>query len=108
MAFKDKTNYKISYSCNDLIKELKKDINEFGEGLKLYVITENLCGAKIYKDYNFYNGKNIGFKPREKEKVETITAGKLLKLYQRQNTVLWYNTDFVQYLYYKNREITKI
>ena len=36
MAFKGKTNYKISYSCNDLIKELKKDINEFGEGLKLY------------------------------------------------------------------------
>ena len=88
MAFKYKTNYKISYSCNDLIKKKKKDINEFGEGLKLYVITENLRGAKIYKDYNFYNGKNIGFKPCGKEKVETITAGELLKLYQKQNTVL--------------------
>lgn len=95
MAFKDKTNYKISYSCNDLIKELKKDINEFGEDLKLYVITENLYGAKIYKDYNFYNGKNIGFKPCGKEKVEIITAGELLELYQKQNTVLWYDTYFV-------------
>ena len=44
---KTKLITEISYSCNDLIKELKKDINEFGEGLKLYVITENLFGAKI-------------------------------------------------------------
>lgn len=56
--------------------------------LKTKLITENLFGAKIYKDYNFYNGKNIGFKPCGKEKVETITAGELLKLYQKQNTVL--------------------
>ena len=56
--------------------------------LKTKLITENLFGAKIYKDYNFYNGKNIGFKPCGKEEVKTITAGELLKLYQKQNTVL--------------------
>lgn len=88
MAVKNTNGLKISYNCDDLIYELKKDIKEFGSDLKLYVVTEKMRGAKIYKEYNFYNGKGIGFKLNAAEHLEVVKANELLKLYEKQNAIL--------------------
>lgn len=74
---------KVSFECTELIKELKQDIEEFGDSLELYVITEQVAGVTIYKDYDFE-------KPQIKdpESVQRISAADLLKKYESQNRLI--------------------
>ena len=96
MAIQNKDGLWVSYACEDLIEELKSDLQEFGDGNeKVYVIVENRDGVKIYKDYNFIEdpedesdtqghgfGELLG-----SESVETITMAELLDKYKQQNKI---------------------
>lgn len=80
---KEDKKMKVSYECSELIEELKQDIAEFGNDMELYVITEQVSGVTIYKDYDFE-------KPQIKdpESVQKISAADLLKKYEYQNRII--------------------
>lgn len=44
---------RISYECEDLIKELEDDIAEFGGDMIVDVVTMRAKGVTLYIDYNF-------------------------------------------------------
>lgn len=93
MAITNNDGIQIAYVCKDLIKELKKDLHEFGNE-DVYVITEYRDGVKLYKDYNFMEdddesdtiGHGFG-ELLENESVETITMAELLDKYKQQNKI---------------------
>ena len=87
MAFVNKQGLNISFACDDLIEELKEDISEFGEGLQVEVITFERYGVKLYGQYNFVddNDTRHAFKLKPNEKLEHMTAGELLRLYEQQD-----------------------
>lgn len=90
MAFINSQGAKISYECEDLIDELSEDILEFGESLEVEVITAEYCGVTIYKDYNLPSegDPENDFQLAEGETLVRISAVKLLKLYEEQDSVL--------------------
>lgn len=89
MAFRNALGQAISFDCSDLIKELKEDIDEFGEDLILQVVTEERKGVTIYKDYYY-----IDDEPDKKanllkgEGLQKIAAVDLLMLYEQENSIL--------------------
>lgn len=89
MAFINNLGMAISFDCSDLIEELKEDIDEFGEDLTLEVVTEEMEGVTIYKDYHFI-GDDMGEKVSlsEGEHLQKITAVDLLMMYERENGIL--------------------
>lgn len=90
MAFINSQGAKISYECEELIDELSEDIREFGESLEVEVITAQQCGVTIYKDYNLLSegDSENDFQLAEGESLVKISAVKLLKLYEEQDSVL--------------------
>ncbi len=90
MAFKNALGKAISYDCSDLIEELKADIEEFGGNKIFEVVTEEIEGVTIYKDYNFIDDdKSTAFELSENEKLQRMTATALLLLYEQENTILY-------------------
>lgn len=80
MSIFDKEGNRISYDSDDLIRELKADIEEFGNfKVKAYYKREN--GAKLYMDYQF-----------EEEEIEgnydLVAASFLLNYLKKQNDSL--------------------
>ena len=51
MAFVNEDGLQVSFFCDDLIAELKEDIDEFGGHMLVDVITQQSHGATLYKDY---------------------------------------------------------
>lgn len=89
MAFTNKYGQKISYDCQELIKELKEDIVEFGGDIIIEVVTEEREGVTLYKDYNFIDdNEETDFVLNDNEKLERITASALLVLYEKENEIL--------------------
>lgn len=89
MAFTNEQGQLISYSCADLIQELKKDIAEFGESLIVDVVTEVVQGVTVYKDYNFIDGDTTtDFKLEPGETMRQMSAVALLVAYEQQNRIL--------------------
>lgn len=74
---------KVSFECSELIKELKQDIAEFGNDLELYVVTDQVAGVTIYKDYDFEESQT-----NDPESVQRISAADLLKIYEEQNSII--------------------
>lgn len=89
MAFTNEQGQLISYSCTDLIQELKEDIAEFGESLIVDVVTEVIQGVTIYKDYNFIDcDSSTDFKLEPEENIRRMSAVALLVVYEQQNSIL--------------------
>lgn len=92
MAFRTPGGIAVSYDCEDLIRELTRDILEFGKDLEVEVVTDSRNGVKIYKDYNFIrhgdepDGFEFDLLPYES--MERIKAMDLLKLYEEENEIL--------------------
>lgn len=77
MAIFDKDGNRISYDSEDLIRELKADIEEFGNfKAKAYYKREN--GAKLYTDYQFEEDNLKG-------SYDLVDAAFLLKYLNKQN-----------------------
>lgn len=89
MAFVNKEGMRISFDCDELIEELKYDIQKSGTSLQVLVVMEVRYGVELYKDYNLDDGTgDIGFQLKDGEHVVKMTAGELLKLYEAENSVL--------------------
>lgn len=79
-------NISVSFECTELIKELRRDIADFGENLIVEVIATQLHGIMIYKDYNFISDdENTKFELKQNEKLVKMPAIELLKLYEKEN-----------------------
>jgi hypothetical protein len=79
-------NISVSFECTELIKELRRDIADFGENLIVEVIATQLHGITIYKDYNFISDdENTKFELKQNEKLVKMPAIELLKLYEKEN-----------------------
>lgn len=79
-------NISVSFECTELIKELRRDIADFGENLIVEVIATQLHGITIYKDYNFISDdENTEFELKQNEKLVKMPAVELLKLYEKEN-----------------------
>ena len=87
MAFLNNKGQSISFDCSDLIEELKRDIEDFGEDLLVDVVTEKREGVTIYKDYNFAGDDGPPFDLRSSESVERMTATALLAFYEQENSI---------------------
>ena len=94
MAFVNEYGEKISFDCGDLIDELAADIKEFGGNKMVNVVTEQVKGVTLYKDYALYEpGDNrnslkepMGLIDSEDIKVMTMTA--LMELYRIENEIM--------------------
>lgn len=86
MAFRNALGMAVSFDCTELIKELKKDIAEFGGEKLLQVVTEERNGVTIYKDYNFIDDEgDTEFDLSKGEAIQKMTATALLLLYEEEN-----------------------
>lgn len=80
MAIFDKDGIRISYDSYDLIRELKADIDEFGNfRARAYYKREN--GAKLYIDYQFEEDDPEG-------NYDLVDATFLLKYLNKQNDAM--------------------
>ena len=74
------------------IKDLEKDIEEFGDDLIVEVAVEEMGDFILYKEYNFISNNNdheaMGFIINEREKMEMMMASDLLVLYEKQDQCL--------------------
>lgn len=90
MGFTNSDGREISYDCSDLIKELKQDIAEFGGDMIVEVVTEEVQGVTIYKDYNFIDKDDTEheFTLTPTEQMQRMTATALLILYKKENEIM--------------------
>ena len=80
----------ISYDCSELISELKEDIAEFGENEIVYAWKRQRHGEPdIYVNYDFKTSyKEIEEAKERSEIIEIIKMGELLKILEKQNSIL--------------------
>ena len=96
---------KISYDSSDLIAELKRDIEEFGD-IEIWAISHIVEDARIYTDYDFIMSKKDyadvlnegeGFskaiQTKVGEKKETMPASNLLHILEEQDRIVENGTD---------------
>lgn len=90
MAYVNPQGIKISYECEELIKELKADIDEFGGDTIVTVWCKYNSGVTIYTNYDFIDEEEP-IKETELENDEYIkqmTTSALLILLEKQNEIL--------------------
>lgn len=80
---------KISYSCDDIIEELTKDIKEFGD-IDMYAIYDEIEGHILLTDYNFIEEDNMEENLKEDFQDNTkfiaiMKASKILEILKEEN-----------------------
>lgn len=80
MAIEGHNGARISFDSNDLINELKLDLEEFGD-IKMAAFYEFHNGAKIYTDYQFIEDRN-----KFEGQTDTVLSSYLLKYFEKQNS----------------------
>lgn len=92
MAFVNTEGGLISFECSELIEELRGDIAEYGEELRVEVVTIEAHGVTIYRDYfpDFPGVPDFELDKLPLEEGESIiemTAGELLRILEIQNGI---------------------
>ena len=86
MAFKNSYGVNISFECSDLIKELKRDILEFGEDDTVAVWCKKKFGVELYTNYDFIKPENVKESELDDgEYLKSMTMRELLSLMEQQN-----------------------
>lgn len=86
MAFKNAYGVNVSFECSDLIKELKRDILEFGEDDTVAVWCKEKFGVELYTNYDFIRPENVKESELDDgEYLKSMTMGELLALMEQQN-----------------------
>lgn len=82
-------NQNISFESSDLIEELKKDIEEFGN-IEMYCFFKEINGIKFVTNYDFIDDETDleSQKILKDEIVFVMKAEEILKLLEKQNEVL--------------------
>lgn len=88
MAFINEHGQKISYNCPELIKELQRDIDEFGGDMLVEAVTKEQHGVKLYIDYNFIDSSAEPTPLSENESLNIMTATALMELLKMENEIL--------------------
>lgn len=90
MGFINANGESISYECSELIEELKQDITEFGENDIVLVWCKDYMGVIVYTNYDFISeSMPVGnFEFDRDEFSKKMTMGELLKLLEKQNSVI--------------------
>lgn len=80
---------KVSYECEELIKELKKDIKEFGN-INMYAFFEEIEGFTFITNYDFIVDENpLNIEDLKNGVIAKImTANEILKILEEQNSIL--------------------
>jgi transcriptional regulator with XRE-family HTH domain len=81
---------KISYDSEELIEEIKEDIEEFGEDYECYVFYKEKDGKLIFTNYDF-DVEEDQVQPEEllpNEYLLKTNLGDALKLFEKQNEIL--------------------
>lgn len=80
---------KISYECEELIKELEEDIEEFGD-FEAYAFFEKVQGFMVIINYDFIV-EEAPIKSKEFSKdtvVQIMKAKEILKILKEQNRII--------------------
>lgn len=80
---------KISYECEEIIEELKEDIEEFGN-IDMYAFFDMIDGVKILTDYTLIV-EDMPLKTNEfgdTTEVQVMKAKDILAILEEQNNVL--------------------
>lgn len=80
---------KVSYDCEELIEELKEDIEEFGEDEEMYAFFEVICGHTFLTNYDFITEEEQ-LRPEEVSEatVQIMKAKDILKILEEQNKII--------------------
>lgn len=79
---------RINYECEDLINELKEDIEEFGEKEIFVAWLENINGTDVVTNYDFLAKDLKQDELESNERFILIEAGLLLKRLIEQNEII--------------------
>lgn len=87
----DEINVKVSYESSDLIKELKEDIEEFGEDYPCILVYKVIGDHIVFTNYDFITKENPFNSDEELEEDEQYietTFKYALEVFENQNKVL--------------------
>ena len=80
---------KVSYECSELIEELKKDIEEFGD-IEMYVFFEKVKGYTFLTNYDFIE-KEMPLNVKELKDgtiIKIMKAKEILDVLEKQNSII--------------------
>lgn len=78
---------KISYDCEDLIKELEEDIEEFGN-IDMYAFFDKIDGHTFITNYDFIEDEiQLTSKEIDDSIVQIMKAKDILKILKKQNDI---------------------
>ena len=80
---------KISYECSELIEELEKDIEEFGD-IEMYAFFEKIKGYTFLTNYDFINEEMpLNVKELKNDTIIKIMKAKeILDILEKQNSII--------------------
>ncbi len=81
---------KISYECSDLIEELKKDIEEFGD-IEMYAFWDKVEDFTFITNYDFIiEEEPLSIEEFESKDtiVQIMKASKILEILEEQNKIM--------------------
>lgn len=79
----------VTFESGELIRELKRDILEFGTGKEIAVWCRDYEGVTLYTNYDFINDEKINSTDcNSVEYIKIMTMGELLPLLERQNAII--------------------
>lgn len=79
---------KLSYECEELIEELKKDIAEFGATDKAYAIFKEIQGATFLVNYLLDEETVPTLEELEGGYAQLMTLGEILDFLEKQNQII--------------------
>lgn len=78
---------KISYDCEDLIRELEEDIEEFGN-IEMYAFFDKIDGHTFITNYDFIEDEiQLTSKEIDDSIVQIMKAKDILKILKKQNDI---------------------
>ncbi len=90
MAIVGDDGFSYSLESDDLIADLKEDIKEFGPQKNYYCWFKLVDDVKLYTNYDFIEPEKplVQDEIKDGEKVEILTAEKLLERLEKQNSTI--------------------
>lgn len=79
---------KISYECDELIQEIKKDISEFGATDKAYAVFKKIQGATFLVNYLLDEETAPTSEELEDGYAQLMTLGEILNFLEKQNQII--------------------
>lgn len=79
---------KLSYECDELIQEIKKDISEFGATDKAYAVFKEIQGATFLVNYLLDEETTPTSEELEGGYAQLMTLQEILDFLEKQNQII--------------------